>query len=213
MDISEFDDAIDAIEIDPRKRLKDSAKHILTRTIGADVPADLADRLVQPRLRALFDRAAACLKAGDFAAIDGHLTKFRLDLIDAIGHERRDGTLRPHAPADEIKKFGGAWSDHRWNGFETGTVLQMLEQDERILDVGFREIKTDQRKITRDEMKAFAQSRRPKWAHENDYFARNFTSESAIKEAAERAQREIERRGTYSSGPSEIIGTRPVEAN
>jgi hypothetical protein len=209
MNISEFDNAIDAIEIDPRKRLKDSAKHIVSSAIGADVPSDLADRLIQPRLRQLFDRAAACIKAGDFAGIDGHLTGFRLDLTDAVGRERRDGALRRPAPADEIKKFGGAWSDHRWNGFETAALLQMLEQDERILHVGLREIKTDRRTIARSEMKAFAQSRlRPKWAHDDEYFARNFTAEFAIKEAEERAAREIERRDTYSSGPREIIGKR-----
>ena len=202
---TEFNNAIDTIEIDPRPGLKAAVARTVDRMLDG-VPVDLAERIATPRLKSLIAHAREAIECGHADRLNGIVATFAGDLREAILFERQSGELKPHAPADEIKKFGGAWSDHRWNGFETDTVLQVLEQDERILHVGLREIKTDRRTITRSEMKAFAQSRRPKWARDDEYFARNFTSESAIKEAAERA-RENERSGsTYSSGPREIIG-------
>lgn len=216
MKLDEFYTAIDGIVIDPRPQIKMATSHTIAHTLGADIPADLRERLCSEPLRALFAAVENSIEAGHYSACEGHLSAFRSALAAAVADARQFGELKPWSAADQIARCaaGGLWHTYHWNGFEVRVIQNMLMPNESIAEVTYRTVRTDQRTITRDDLRAAAAEQRPAWTRDERLtdggieFARNFTSEHSIQEEEARAAHVA--RPVVLSGPRHMIG-QPVQ--
>ncbi len=206
MDLTEFELTVDRIEIDPRPALKRNAAHIRARELR-DIPPDLAVELSGPRLERLAEASRVAIESGRFDKLADILNEFSTDLHNAAVYERTKGRLRP-APtaADQIKSFTSDFERCRWNRYESSCLLKMLKAAERIVSIGYREIRTSERTITRADLRTFADSQRPAWGTDDEFFARNFTAAALIDSAEEESRRARASERTYSAGPAAVIG-------
>jgi hypothetical protein len=152
MKVTDFCNAIDAIELDPRPRLQACAARIVERELDG-VPDELAETIASPRLEGLATKAKEVLERGHYDRIDALLTAVAIDLNRAVEWERREGSLKPHLPEDEIKKFAGALRDRRWNSHEVNCLSRLVKPGERIVSVEWRSIGTSERVIGRDDLR------------------------------------------------------------
>ncbi len=170
----------------------------------AGIDESLHDRLLD---RARYERATeqlvSAFEQGRGHETAGMLNQFNADLVSAVVFERMHGSLRPYDAADEIKKWSGRLTERLCNGFETDTLRQML-QNEHIVAVDYRKVTTDQREITRDDIRRFAEGRRIQTLSPDPHWHARFTSEAIIQQA-ERLERE-RAIPKYESGPSSLIG-------
>lgn len=148
MNIQEFNSAIDAIEIDPRVRLKAATERIIDRYLS-DVPQEIADQIAASRLQALAARASDLLQRGLWDRIDSALTDFASSLDEALAFERRVGRLRLVTPESEVARCAGTLTRFLWNPHEITCSKGTMVEGEQILLISRRAITTTKRMITR----------------------------------------------------------------
>lgn len=206
---------LEETEWDPRDAYTLAGIHIVAHAIKPEVPADIRARIISEPLRNYAAKGRASIESGNYGALAQYQADLRSALTAGMAHERQFGALKPWTAGDQITGAIPLWEQNSWNGNETGFIKDMLRpphdgmDGERILDVTFRTITTDQRTITRDEMRTFAASQRPAGMMHPSYddaWDRNFTSEHSPVAAEERAAHVAARKRTVTSGPSWEIG-------
>jgi hypothetical protein len=196
----ECDAAIDATpEISAPEYWKAGRKRIEARRLTG-IPFDSAESIVAGLRAKVTADSKPAIARRDLPWIDRLLSKYDSDVLDAVNLARQSGELRPHEPSDEIKKYSGQWGPKCYASFDVATLLKMLLPNERIIaPPGFRSVVTNQREISRDDLRKAAGSA-----------ANQLVSEKVIAEAEQAAVRVESRKRQYSAGPSNIIG-QPIE--
>ncbi len=196
----EFDEAVDAIEIDRRKNLKVTVANILEREL-ADIPADVAEEYLPSRLQKLAKQCKDPLECGRYDRIDELLEEFARDLSRAMSWERREGSLRPLTVLSECKRVAGRLGACLWNGFSIAQLVSVLTPaDLPILSISLREIKTTSRRIQR----GFEEQTRPV-SNSPEHWRSLATPENEIREkeaADERERAQAARPFSDYSGPN-----------
>ena len=174
--------------------------------ILVDLRPDDAEEIAAPLRTEYMARVKEVIERhGDLNQIDSLRSDHAAKLRDAKAAARNSGCLKEPTPTDQVLKFKGQWPSKHYNGAETNYVLRMLKPGEEIVrPPTLREIHTSMRVITRDDIRAFASSQRPRWAEGPETTC---TSENILREAERAEQRVNERRRTVSSGPAHLIGT------
>ena len=201
MELDQFKSRIAAIEFDPRPRFTAAAEAIVVQRLRG-VPAEIARTIYSPRLDDLATRAELIIEHGNFGGLNGLLGEFSASLAEGVSYERREGgRLYTSTPRDEVNRRGADFHKSLYNGHEQQQVLNLLKPGERIVSVGLREIRTDERIITREDLRKFGYSR---VQHDPERWNQRFTAESKIREAEAAAGRLNE-----PEKPSTSAGTWP----
>jgi hypothetical protein len=162
----EHDQLIDAAEIDParplnlesrriaktdwRAHIKTGARRAAQRAF-ADVPDPVTISMLPSRLVPFAHRIVEAIKHGKLDQIDTLLYSFWAELSCLVLKERQDGILAPITPESEIKPCRGMLAAKKRNSNEVAGLRAVLRDGERIRHVGFRQIQTSERVITREE--------------------------------------------------------------
>ncbi len=186
MDLFEkFDSRIDAAQLDPRPAAKEAVRRIV-EFVTRGIPESIAARILESRLAALADRIALAVERGNFSAVHALVDGFETELIGAVRDERERGALKPITPESELARIAPMLAARLYNSIEAEGTRLTLKPDERILDVGFWHIRTTERVISRDELRAAA---RPVTHRRDDTWAAQFANRQAIEDAEAEAQR------------------------
>jgi hypothetical protein len=115
---------------------------------------------------------------------------FDSDLLAAVRRERESGRLQAWSADKEIKDHLPELTSRGWTGRFVEHLRVMLRPGEHLRNVGFFEIATEQRTLSRAEVKACGRTT----AETNDgNYSAQFMSDSAVErlksDAAERARR------------------------
>jgi hypothetical protein len=183
--ITQFDETIDAVELDPRPNFKAAARRICDRHL-LGLPPEIAEIIAASRLRTLGAQAAEALHSGRYDRLDSCLTAFAESLATTVGWERREGVLKPLTAATECAKWAPRLSECLWNSFERHALVEILTPDDLpIVAVSLREIETSNRVLKRD----FFMELRDCHTSES-FFRSQGTPEHVIAAAEERAHAE-----------------------
>jgi hypothetical protein len=124
------------------------ARRIAQREL-ADVPDDLATQILPSRLDRLTQRAQEAFERGRPEQIDELLNEYAIDLRGAVLWERQNGALKPVTPSSELERCKDVLAAKKYGASEFQGLLNLLRDGERIRSVGFRQIESSIRSITR----------------------------------------------------------------
>jgi hypothetical protein len=187
MNITEFDAAIDTIEIDPRLRLKAIVKNLFDSELGRQgLSSDQISRFASSALRELAASAKACIESGDYTALDKHLSDFRMALRRVVGYEREHGSLKPITVASEIQRCSETLRRFLYLAHELTALEVKMKNGELIKSVTWGEIETSEQVIRRSEMPTIT---RPVTWRDGNTWRRQFVSDDRIAEAQAEEQR------------------------
>lgn len=185
MNLEQFERDVDAAE-SPREHVKRITRNIVSSTL-ANVPPDVAESIASGPLQSLARDAAVCFLRGRYDALDALLSRFSSELGSALQWEQTHGSLHVTGPDEEIERTASQLGAHLWNGLEVDCLRQLLQHGETIQSVGWHEVVTSQRKISREACLQF----RPVSVTE-DGWRRMLTSEDKIRFGLMGEQRRVE---------------------
>ena len=201
--LAEFEARVDEIEFDPRVRLKRLASAAVAREmnpLSQGIHLEQAVRFASGPLSELLAAAKESIERGDFAIIDKHLGTFVRALRQQLQNERDHGELKPITPASEIKTHASALLAKLYRGAEQSAIECLMKDRERILNIGWHEIKTDRQVILRSSLPS---ANRPVGFRNGPSWRSSFVSEAQIAEAIDAEWRAAQ--PVRASGPSPWI--------
>lgn len=207
MDMTEFDQALDGAEMDPRARWKAAAKAICESRL-AGIPSDIAEDIKVSLLHELGKNLRQCLE--EARIIDGNrlLVAFDVKLGNAIMREHQLGRLKPVTASSEVARRIDDFRQHAWNSFEVDGVIRLAPDGQRITTIDFGAISfADGRTVTRRDLR---EKLRPPSIFDSKWEAL-FTSPREIDAAREeKSLREAPQRLYAGTGPLDENG-RPLQ--
>lgn len=166
---------------------------------------------VLPRPRAeLANRVQKNIRDFRIDLIPAALADFAMKLRAAVQQEiATNPELRPWSAEEQVKAWASRLADLYWNGYELSMLKRMLLAvgGESILEGTLRYVRTDRRRISRDDLREFADGLRPWDRPDQRAFDANFSSEAAIASAERLAAIEAEKRAhpVFTSGPTSWV--------
>jgi hypothetical protein len=143
-------------------------------------------RELTPKAIQLHDEGCGWLRFGALA------DRYQFDLRSAIVA----ALPKPITARSEVEAHIGEFQRKRWNGFETDGVVSLLRPEgEKVLEVGFWEVRTSERTLKRGDLDAL----RPSTFTSDSGWRKSFTSSSEISaaEANESAETEAAKYPPY----------------
>ena len=95
--MTEFNELLDAVDLDPRPRIKARVAAICEQQL-VNMPAAVAENIARSRLRELGTRIRAALDNGRSFEAWTWISQFEIELRNAVISERKTGALKPVAP-------------------------------------------------------------------------------------------------------------------
>jgi hypothetical protein len=185
---TEYRSTIATAVLDPRERMERSVRQVV-ETETRYIPDDVAADVVRSRLATLAKVFVDIIEDRDTRKWPDLLFDFSRDLREAIRREREHGRLKP--ATNGVDELAGGFHQHRYHGGEIDGLRRLLQPGERAQVVGWLGTKTNQRTVTRAEMRDAARpttwSNDGTWARQFIPLAQLATLEQEETHAAERA--------------------------
>ncbi|HUY27318.1 MAG TPA: hypothetical protein VMV27_07840 [Candidatus Binataceae bacterium] len=214
IEIENVNSIIDAIEIDPRTRIKTAVARICNRELNT-LAIELHANLLRQPLAELQRRVSLAFDNFKIDQIPDAIADFARELRAAVIREKATNpALKAWSAEDQIKQNASAFNALHWNGNETAEIQRMLKPGDKIARIGLRQIElASGRVINRGDLRAHAIARRPRGVVPDDetFLRQNFTSDLVLAdiETSERVARK--EASVYRAGPPNLIG-KPLPA-
>jgi hypothetical protein len=172
-----------------------------------DLPRDARKRIREPLIKTFDPALRDAYERGDYHAAEIALAEFDEALLKGavLEYER----ARTAAADTGVEERLGALEAHGWLAKEQDAARLMIVAPEKLGRVDFFSLTTNQRTITRDEIRAFG--RPASWSNDNSWTAQ-FVSDRNVREMqAEAARREREAaRGLWAHNVNTDFGPQGV---
>jgi hypothetical protein len=191
--------------LDPRLTPGGSFREQTRRFMDSQFPFDRR-RQAEQAVERFEAEAEQLMQAGDFDRLPDlrdRLWKFHGEMMDP---RPRPGEPKPWSAAAEFEKWTDELAARGWRGRIVEHWRMMLRPDERIRSVDYFEITTDQRRVSRSEIKAFGRTT----VETNDgFFERQFATDAQVR-ALEGEADAVEQQREAATRPWSLNGNRDL---
>ena len=178
-----------------RARATDSVEHQMR-----GIAADIADDSVRSRWAALDTRVAAAIARGAEDDIEQALIELDTGLFEAVRVARERGALKP--PTNRVYESLAALEAHAWGSKEIEHADGMIVLPEQLVGVDYFSLKTTQRAISRDEVRAWG--RPPSWRNDTTCISQ-FVSDREVERLRDAAEQRANPRSLWADANDSVL--------